>query len=355
MATVLFRFHESLVCYLFAGQCREMKFPSSLLFEGERLMNHVIASGGVMNKDICEFQCYMEHNCVSINFEVRPSISGTHNCDLNNSTHKEHEKDLVQAANYVYHGTNNACGKAPCKNNAICQSGFKSKGYRCLCTSGFTGENCEHDIDECTMNTDDCSPDADCSNAVGSFQCTCNPGFTGDGKTCQDIDECTLNTHDCSLDAGCSNDVGSFQCTCNPGFTGDGKTCQALLQCQSPWIAFQGSCYARFTQTNYWVGANTNCKSEGAQLVMIESADENEFIRQNFLHSGGDYWIGLTDAQTEGVWKWSDGSLLTGYVNWESGQPSDTAHYQNCGGIRNTGAKWHDRSCTEWKGFICKK
>lgn len=59
-----------------------------------------------MNKDICELQCYMEHNCVSINFEVRPGASGAHNCDLNNSTQKEHEKDLVKAANYVYHGTN---------------------------------------------------------------------------------------------------------------------------------------------------------------------------------------------------------------------------------------------------------
>lgn len=38
----------------------------------------------------------------------------------------------------------NACGKGPCKNNATCQSGFTSKGYRCSCTSGFTGENCEY-------------------------------------------------------------------------------------------------------------------------------------------------------------------------------------------------------------------
>lgn len=48
----------------------------------------------------------MEHNCVSINFEVKPSTSGTHNCELNNSTHKEHEKDLKKAENYLYHGTN---------------------------------------------------------------------------------------------------------------------------------------------------------------------------------------------------------------------------------------------------------
>ena len=38
----------------------------------------------------------------------------------------------------------NACGKNPsCLNNAICQSGFTDKGYRCLCSPGFAGEYCE--------------------------------------------------------------------------------------------------------------------------------------------------------------------------------------------------------------------
>ena len=41
------------------------------------------------------------------------------------------------------------------------------------------------DIDECTVNTHDCSSDADCNNVMGSYGCACNPGFTGDGKTCQ--------------------------------------------------------------------------------------------------------------------------------------------------------------------------
>ena len=41
-----------------------------------------------------------------------------------------------------------------------------------------------------------------------------------------DVDECTLNTHDCSSNADCDNLLGSFQCACKPGFTGDGKTCE---------------------------------------------------------------------------------------------------------------------------------
>ena len=44
-----------------------------------------------------------------------------------------------------------------------------------------------------------------------------------------DIDECNVNTHDCSSDGDCSNVMGSYQCACKPGFTGDGKTCQGKL------------------------------------------------------------------------------------------------------------------------------
>ena len=43
------------------------------------------------------------------------------------------------------------------------------------------------DIDECTLNEDDCSEFATCSDIVGgegSFQCTCNTGYSGDGTAC---------------------------------------------------------------------------------------------------------------------------------------------------------------------------
>jgi len=40
------------------------------------------------------------------------------------------------------------------------------------------------DIDECATNNGACIAEASCNNTVGSFVCTCLPGFTGDGFTC---------------------------------------------------------------------------------------------------------------------------------------------------------------------------
>ena len=82
-----------------------MAFPSTLFFVGERLINHTIANISVIDRDTCEYRCYLDHNCVSVNFYFGENGAEPHNCELNNSTSKEYDKDLVKAANYVYHGT----------------------------------------------------------------------------------------------------------------------------------------------------------------------------------------------------------------------------------------------------------
>lgn len=40
-----------------------------------------------------------------------------------------------------------------------------------------------------------------------------------------DVNECTEELHSCSADAVCTNTKGSYNCTCNPGYSGDGKIC----------------------------------------------------------------------------------------------------------------------------------
>ncbi|XP_022777800.1 uncharacterized protein LOC111319257 [Stylophora pistillata] len=178
-----------------------------------------------MVMEFCKTMCYMEPNCVSINIDKRADGNGKYKCELNNVTHEGHKDELIEDGHFSYHAAETACVKNSCKNNATCQSGFTDEGYRCLCTVGFKGQTCDKDIDECATSKHDCSASAVCMNTKGSYNCTCKPGYSGDGRTCKDVDECAVGNHDCGTNAVCNNTKGSYNCTCRTDYWGDGKTC----------------------------------------------------------------------------------------------------------------------------------
>ena len=85
------------------------------------------------------------------------------------------------------------------------------------------------DIDECESGAHRCQADATCINTVGGYNCTCNPGYGGDGFNCTDVNECLTNDHDCHADADCLNKIGSYNCTCRSGYSGNGTICTGIL------------------------------------------------------------------------------------------------------------------------------
>ena len=44
-----------------------------------------------------------------------------------------------------------------------------------------------------------------------------------------DIDECADNLSVCYLNAECNKTIGSYECHCLPGFTGNGYLCQGKM------------------------------------------------------------------------------------------------------------------------------
>ena len=44
-----------------------------------------------------------------------------------------------------------------------------------------------------------------------------------------DADECAYDPSPCHANASCANSIGSYVCSCNEGFTGDGKECTGRL------------------------------------------------------------------------------------------------------------------------------
>ena len=45
----------------------------------------------------------------------------------------------------------------------------------------------------------------------------------------KDDDECLLGTHNCDSNATCTNTNGSFSCSCNSGYSGNGFACNGKL------------------------------------------------------------------------------------------------------------------------------
>ena len=83
-----------------------MVFPDYYFFAERCLVNHTIEKKGVNNLDDCELMCYLNDDCVSLNFKKDPEDEKSlHICELNNATHLKYDSDLTTDANFYYRGS----------------------------------------------------------------------------------------------------------------------------------------------------------------------------------------------------------------------------------------------------------
>ncbi|XP_076455824.1 mucin-like protein isoform X2 [Babylonia areolata] len=67
------------------------------------------------------------------------------------------------------------CQSQVCQNGGFCEN--QAGSYECICQTGWSGTNCDTDVDECT-NSDQCPGPSDrCVNTNGSFTCDCDQGY----------------------------------------------------------------------------------------------------------------------------------------------------------------------------------
>ncbi|XP_006869492.1 PREDICTED: protein HEG homolog 1 [Chrysochloris asiatica] len=68
-----------------------------------------------------------------------------------------------------------SCAMNPCLHDGSCIADATSRGYRCMCSPSWRGDDCSVDVNECLSNP--CPPLATCNNTQGSFTCKCPVGY----------------------------------------------------------------------------------------------------------------------------------------------------------------------------------
>ncbi|XP_072252426.1 uncharacterized protein [Leuresthes tenuis] len=127
------------------------------------------------------------------------------------------------------------------------------------------------------------------------------------------------------------------------------------MKCPTRWSKFDTSCYFLSTAKKNWTESRQDCVAAGADLVVIDSQDEQEFVNR-LLDVNQNVWIGLTDSLNEGTWMWVDGSPVT-TTYWEPGQPNSFSGDQDCGEFLQSSheGKWNDDGCFSKQSWICEK
>jgi Ca2+-binding RTX toxin-like protein len=133
-------------------------------------------------------------------------------------------------------------------------------------------------------------------------------------------------------------------------------------------FTYSGNSYQIVDTAKTWSEAKSYAESINGYLAIVSSQGENDAIITQALNyistsnSAGDggnsryVWLGGSDIETEGTFKWVDGTLVSGYSNWGSGFLTEPDNYLGqqdalamaleqwpaAGGGIGTAGKWND-------------
>ncbi|KAL4218169.1 hypothetical protein ACF0H5_022905 [Mactra antiquata] len=128
-----------------------------------------------------------------------------------------------------------------------------------------------------------------------------------------------------------------------------------LNTCYDGWMAFGGSCYlfahnpATFTEAEHYCRQHHN-----SHLVHVNTDLENRFIKDRLRDlKTKTWWMGLTDEDIEGVFKWFDTDTVANFTDWNPGQPD--VYEEDCVSFwSGFDFSWGDIPCNNQYTPICE-
>uniref|UniRef100_H2TG14 C-type lectin domain-containing protein n=3 Tax=Takifugu TaxID=31032 RepID=H2TG14_TAKRU len=122
--------------------------------------------------------------------------------------------------------------------------------------------------------------------------------------------------------------------------------------CRRGWKKFNAKCYfvspSGITKT--WEGSRKDCKERGADLVIIDTREELDFVKKNYDTT----WIGLRREANGNTWKWVDGTVLVGDGFWREEEPNNADGDEDCVEFLQSVSAWNDMPCSSRFSWVCE-
>uniref|UniRef100_A0A3B5B1Q3 Stabilin 2 n=1 Tax=Stegastes partitus TaxID=144197 RepID=A0A3B5B1Q3_9TELE len=137
-------------------------------------------------------------------------------------------------------------------SHGLCDSGLTGDG-RCTCFSGYKGPTCEQELPSCAALS--CGQNSRCMEEAltGQLVCQCLPGYQKSAD--QSINPCLRRV--CHVHATCLHTgPNQHSCTCDPGYSGDGRVCMEVDPCQT----HRGGCSAESARCVYDGPGKSHCE-----------------------------------------------------------------------------------------------
>lgn len=119
--------------------------------------------------------------------------------------------------------------------------------------------------------------------------------------------------------------------------------------------ADSATCYAILAEVGSWRSGREGCQEWGGDLAQVGSAEENALLSDQ---SDEDVWLGASDFDDEGTFRWLDGDEVDAVDadgSWGPGQPDNYLDREDCVELRAFDDSWNDVPCMSGKRGLCER
>ncbi|XP_056141808.1 CD209 antigen-like protein E isoform X2 [Lampris incognitus] len=149
-------------------------------------------------------------------------------------------------------------------------------------------------------------------------------------------------------------------------YTNLGQSCSKKVkkcrECPEDWLHIGDKCYHFSDDKLDWLKSRDSCTEMGSHLTILHAMEQHDAIEKEARRIGGfDYhfWIGLSDIEKEGDWRWVDNTTLKNkYWDEWSSEPnnhlSGGAHGEDCAVLNSHSKTWFDVPCDNIYKRVCQ-